>query len=115
MDFSGLIELRYSTDEWGPYSIDLDGGLPEGQSISDVTIKAYGSRVSPEDDTSALTDIADQIIENDSVITDGTKIQWKMQYPADETLKGAMATLIFEVTTSGGGRHPFYLFAVRIA
>ncbi len=115
MDFNVLIDLRYSTDEWGPFSIDLDRGLPEGESVSDVTIKAFSGRIFPTDSISGLTDIAAQIIETGSIINTGTQIQWKMQYPSDSTLKDTKATLIFEVTTTGGGEHPFYLYAVRIS
>ncbi len=114
MDFSAIIELRKNTNEWGPYSIDLSGGIPEGNTIAGVTIKAYTGKVLPAQALAGLTNIATEIIEDDSDSVSGSQVFWRMQYPADSALHGTKATLIFEITTSGGGTHSFYLYFVRI-
>ena len=114
MDFSANIELRYFTDEWGPYSVDLTGGLPDGDTIADVTIKVYSGRVTPAADLTDLTDLASQVIENGSIGFSDLSVWWTMQYPVDAALKSQKFTLIFEVTTSTGGKHPFYLYRVKV-
>lgn len=114
MDFSANIELRYFTDDWGPYSVDLTGGLPDGDTIADVAIKVYVGRVNPATDLTVLTDRANQVIENGSIGFSDLSVWWSMQYPVDATLKNQELTLIFEITTSTGGKHPFYLHSVKV-
>lgn len=115
MDFNADIELRYFTDQWGPYSIDLTGGLPDGVIIVGVDIKAYAGRVEPKADLTDLTDLAGEVIEAGSVNYSESSVWWRMQYPPEASLKGQKLTLIFEVTTSDGGRHPFYLYKVKVS
>lgn len=113
-DFDVSIELRYFTDNWGPYSIDIASAVPSGAAITDVTIKAYAKNVTARTDTSQLSEIQDQIVESGSVSFSGTQVFFSLQYPADETLKGKRCTLVFEITVTGGRQYPFYLSAVSI-
>ncbi len=79
-----------------------------------ATIKAYTGKVLPAQDLAGLTNIAADIIEDGSDSISGSQVFWRMQYPTDTALHGTKATLIFEITTSGGGTHSFYLYFVRI-
>lgn len=115
MDINGYIDLRDVTDEWGPYSVDLKGGLPPGQSIANATIRAYTGRVDRDADRTQLTDLATEVIEAGSISWTDLNIQWRMQAPPDTSLRGKKMSLVFEVTASGGGVHPFYFYAVNIA
>lgn len=115
MDINGYIDLRDVTDDWGPFSVDLEGGPPPGQSITDCVIRAYAGKVDKEDDRSQLTDVAAQVIEADSITISGFVVGWRMQGPTDTSLRGQKMTLVFEVTASGGGVHPFYFYCVNVA
>lgn len=115
MDYEADIELRYYTDNWGPFSIDLSGGLKGDAVIAGVNIMAYAGRIGTSDDLPTLVDVAEQVIETGSIGFADTSVWWRMQYPQDQSLKGAKLTLVFDVTTSDGGRYPFYLYRVRVA
>jgi len=119
MDFNRhkKIELRYYTDNWGPFSFDFSAALPSGAAISAQTVKAFLGVVLPGDVLADQEDISSDIIDEDfePYVEDETKILLKLRYPADDTgLKGEQATLIFEITTDSGAMYPFYFHGVYI-
>lgn len=119
-DFDTAIDIRYYADNWGPFSVELTDtsgvtGIPSNESISDVTVKMYEGKVKPDVDLTGLVDVSTAIIESDSVSWSGKDIYWEMKYPVDSTnYKGKKFTIVFEVTTSGGRKYPFYLYYVKI-
>lgn len=111
---SGTINIRYNTDNWGPYSFDFTNSVFSGDSVSDVTVKAYLGNVKPTDDLDDETDLTTELIDSDfppSVSDNVVSVYFK--YPGD-SYKGNKITLIFEITLTGTGVHPFYFQYVKI-
>lgn len=111
------IDLRYYSDDWGPFSFELSDALPSGDTLSAVTVKAYLGQVKPTATLSQETDMSSEIIDPDYTpqVSDDTKVLVKFKYPASvSTYKGKKATLIFEITTAAGAKHAFYFHSVRI-
>lgn len=113
VDFIGEIRLRPVTEDWGPYKIDVSGGLPAGETIQTATIRAYVGRIYPGIDRTALTDIADEIIESGSQITEEETVAWTMQLGPTSPYRNSFITLVFEILTTGNKQYPFYFHGVR--
>lgn len=120
---SEIIEIRYSTDLWGPYRFNFpicssatagDGAIPFGDTISAVTVKAYLGNVKPSSVLTDFTEITTSVIDPGYAPTFGNDyVVCKFQYPGD-TYKGEKVTLIFELTLSSGAKHPFYFQYLKI-
>ena len=112
VDFIYEIILRPVTDDWGPYQIDLTGGLPLEETIQTATIRAYEGRIYPGIDRTTLTDIADEIIEPGSQEVVENTVTWAMQLDAASQYRNTFITLVFEILTSGDRQFPFYFHGV---
>lgn len=110
------IDLRYFSDNWGPFNFDFTNLLPSGATISDCDVTAYLGAVTAKSDSSAFDDVTAEIIDSDHVpaVVDDTYVNVWFKYPSDLTLKGERATLVFEITTDSGAQHPFYFRSVNI-
>src|SRR4030042_37906 len=126
MDFEGSesIIVRYYTDEWGIYRFNFpacssetanDGAIPYNSTLATVSVFAYLGKVT---DTSVLADetiIADLIDPIFTPIISGNfYVNVKLQYPTAVSYKGKKATLIFQISLTGGGTYPFYFYPVII-
>ena len=109
------VEVMYYTDLWGVYSFDFSDALPTGDSISAVTVDAYIGNVKHKSNLSEFTDISSDLIDPAYTpqIIDSTKVYVKFQYPGS-TYANQKASLIFEITTDSGAKHPFYFKYVKI-
>jgi len=107
------IELRYGTDNWGPYEFDFTDLVPEGLSIDSVDVKAYVGIVKPSADLSDETEITSDIIDDDVVPSVSNNVV-SVYFCYSETYKGEKATLIFYVTSTTGAVYPFYFNSVVI-
>ena len=116
MDFDSHenIKIRYYSDNWGPFSFDLTDAIPSGSTLTSVSVKAYLGKVRPADDLSSETEITSSVIDADYTpqIIDSVKVSVKFKYSA--TYKDQKATIIFEVTTSTGAKHPIYFHSVDV-
>lgn len=112
VDFIGEIRLIPNTDDWGPYQVDLSGGLPPSETIQTATIRAYVGRIYPGVDRTTLTDIADDVIEAGSQIVVGETVSWSMQLDAASPYRNSFITLVFEILTTGDRQYPFYFHGV---
>jgi len=110
MDFpNDTIEIRYFSDEWGPFRFDFSDSLPDGTALSSCDVKCYTGKVKPGDDLT--TEITEDIIDTVTVHTDAVSVTF--QYPGD-TYKGTSNTLLFEVTLDSGAKHVFYFYKVKV-
>lgn len=118
------IDVGYYTDLWGPYTFDFpictsltanDGLIPYGDTIDSATVKAYLGSADRTTDLTGLTDITTSLIDPDYTPTVyGThSVQVKFQYPGS-TYNGMYATLVFEITTTAGGKREFFFQHVAI-
>lgn len=112
MDYNVKIEVRYATDAWGPFAINLEDGIPSDAVVTDCTIEAYVGKVLPSDDLLLLDNVALDLIEPGSISCSEQLVSWKMQYAA--ALKGYRYTLVFEVEINNTSIHPFYLYSVDV-
>ncbi|RLD57843.1 MAG: hypothetical protein DRI97_04420 [Bacteroidetes bacterium] len=123
-EFEGTIEVGYDTDLWGPYGFKFpinttetsnDGMIPYGDTIADVTVRAFAGKVTRKSSLSEEDEIADLIDPSftPEINVAKDKVAIKLQYPAI-TYKGQKATLIFELTLTSGAEKAFYFQYVRI-
>lgn|GEM_PF-3153131 len=107
------IEIREGADSWGPFELDFAFGLPGDQALASVEAKAYSSKANERTDLSTLVDITSLLVEETGSTIDGTKYAFTLQHPGDD-YRGTLATLVFMVTTTSGGKFPFFFYPVRI-
>ena len=116
-DFSNEdIEIRYSSDQWGPFNFDFTDLLTVStEIIASVTVRAFVGNVKPGSDLTAFTEITDDLIDADEVpvVVDDTTVDVVFEYPGSD-YANQKATLIFEITTDNGREHPFFFQYVRI-
>jgi hypothetical protein len=107
------IEIRYCTDGWGPFLFNFSGALPSSSVINSVVVKAYLDRVVPGDSLLEEIDITSDVIDSDYIpqISDNTKVSVKFEIGTRINIR---ATLIFEIVTASGAKHPFYFHYVKI-
>lgn len=115
-DFTlGSIDIRYSTDNFGPFTFEFENSIPSGDSIASVAVAAYSGNVKPKSTLSDFTEITDLLIDTDvapSVF--GSIVSVYFSYPGDD-YKGTKATLIFTLTFNNNtGVHPYYFRYVHI-
>ena len=110
------IDLRYFSDNWGPFNFDFTNLLPSGATVTACEVKAYLGAATAKSDLSTFDDISSEIIDPDHApaVAEDTHINMWFKYPADTTLKGERASLVFEITTDSGAQHPFYFQSVNI-
>jgi hypothetical protein len=116
MDFGdGSIEIRYRTDDWGPYDFDFANALPAGESIATASIQAYYGNMKTKSDISTFTSCA-TLIELGTLATGNhTHVQVRFQHPGtDPGDSGKKCTLRINVSTESGGKYPFLFYPVNI-
>lgn len=110
---AGSIEIREGTDSWGPYEVDFGLGLPSDQILASVELKGYAGKANKKTDLSGLTEITELLIESTGSTIDGTKFAFTLQHPGQD-YRGTSASLVFIITTSSGGKFPFFFYPVKI-
>ena len=126
MDFGthGNIEIRYNSDNWGPFKFSFSSALPSGASIATCGVKAFSGKIKPSSTYASptlyygLTDISTLLVDPDyspQVIGD-TDIYVKFKYPGGDYGKGTKYTLIFTMTlaTPVDAKHAFYFHSVKV-
>jgi hypothetical protein len=118
-DFNMSIDIRYNSDNWGPFNFDLSNAIPTGDSLISATVRSFVGPVKP---SSNLTDFIE--IPNDGsglidmtyppVVLSENIVQVHFRYPGD-TYKGNKVTLLFEYTTSAGAENVVYGRYVKIS
>lgn len=113
MDFQDYdpIEIREGTDRWGPFSFDLSGSIPAGDTINMLDIKAYAGSYKPQSAVEDQVEIS--LIEpgyTPNVINN--VVYFCLQYPGD-AYKGK-TTIVITVTTAAAGVYPFFFHGVKV-
>ena len=111
----GTIEIRLTTDNWGPFHFDFTNCIPTGDTIQTFTISAHEGEILPEYTLSDYADISNTLIEtNPASSTNGTIISAYFKWPG-LAYKGENITLVFQVTfTVKTGVHPFYFYRIHV-
>lgn len=113
MDFEqGTMEVRDTTNFWGPFCLDFTDGIPTGEDIQSVEIKAYSGKVTPKLDLADFVEVTNLVEAVGTIISENT-VSFRLQYPGAE-YKGTKMTLILTVILASGGRHPFYFYPVKV-
>lgn len=112
---TSIIEIRSTSNNWGPFNFDLTNRIPSGDSVTSFTVAAYVGTVEPTDTLTSFTEMSANLIEtNPAKSNSATTLQIYMKYPG-VAYKGENITLVFNVTfTNQGGVHPFYFHHVKI-
>lgn len=116
------IEIRYNSDDWGPYLFDFEDFLPSGHTLASAWVRAFQGKKKPTDTYASptgasglFTDVSSLLIDPDyspSVIGN-YEVAVKFKFPGD-SYKGEKFTLVFSITTDGGADHPFYFHSVKV-
>ena len=117
------IECSYYMDLWGPYlftfpiattAIANDGAIAFGDTINDVTVRAFQGNITRKSTLADETEIATLIDPDFAPDVLGTnQVRVKLQYPGI-AYKSQKATLVFEIDAAAGGKKDFYFQYVRI-
>jgi len=112
---TSVIEIRGTSDNWGPFNFDISNRMPSGDTVTSFTTKAYVGTVQPTDTLTSFTEISANLIEsNPAPSNTDTILSIYMKYPGN-TYKGESITLVFDVTfTNHSGVHPYYFHHVKI-
>ena len=109
------IEIRPTSDNWGPFNFDMSNRVPSGDSIASFTTAAYVGEVLPTATLSDYTEMSASLIEsNPAPSNTDTVLSIYMKFPSN-TYTGDSITLVFSVTfTTQTGIHPFHFYKVLI-
>ena len=109
------IEIRLTTDNWGPFVFDFTNRVPSGDSIASLTVSAHVGEILPEYTLAGFADISSTLVEtNPAPSISGNTISLYLKWPGN-SYKGENVTLVFQITfTTVSGIHPFYFYKVAI-
>ena len=117
------LKITYYSDYWGPFTFTFpiessaganDGMLPYGDSISSVNVRSFIGKLDASDDLDTETEVTDLVDPSFTPVTTDNTVTLRLQCPADTTLSGKKLTLIFEITTTNGGKNAFYFQYVKV-
>ena len=108
------IEVRDTTDNWGPFSFDFSDSLPDGDDMVSVVVTAYLGSVNESSTLADETEITSVLIDTDTSPTVSSNIVLVYFVFPGAAYKGDKATLVFQVTLDSGATHPFFFHYVRI-
>jgi len=108
------IEVRQASSDWGPFKFDFTDALPDGTTISSISMKSYLGRVIPEDVLADQTDTTSELIDAaKTVVSSSYVVSVYFDYPTTSTYIGAVKhTLVFNLTLDNGAIHSFYAYYV---
>lgn len=105
MDFvAGIINVRSTTDQWGPFAFDLAHALPAGDALTGASTVQSFMRDGGE--TTA------HLIEPGSVAVAGSTISLRLQYPGATRL--GLHELHFNAVLASGARHTLVFRVVLV-
>ena len=111
MDFNrDVITIRYYSDSWGPFVFDFTDALPDGETLSSVTVRSFLGRVKSSTDILSLPESTNNLV--DIAVIDGNSVGVKLQYPG--AAFAGNHSLVFEIQTSSGGKHAFFFYKVDV-
>lgn len=114
MEFeTGLIEVGHTASKWGPFAFDFEEGLPDGVTISSVTVKSYLGRVTKLDDLGDETETTSELI-NSSAVASNYVVNVFFDVPTTSAYMDASHTVVFELTLSTTGNHSTYFYRVKV-
>ena len=109
------IEIRPTTDNWGPFNFNMAPRIPSGDSIASFTTAAYVGEVLPTATLSDYTEMSASLVEsNPAPASTASILSVYLKHPGN-TYTGESITLVFHVTfTTKTGVHPFHFYRVLI-
>ena len=103
------IEIRYFTQDYGPYIFDFEDALPSSTTIASVTLKSYLGKIDPSDDLSGETETTSECVDAFKTAVNGDYgVAAYFDFPSTVAWQDQKHTLIFELTLSNAAKHPFY-------
>ena len=112
------IDVRYATENYGPYNFDFEDALPGGINLVNVNIRSFLGIITENSDLSAETESTTELVDSAlSVINGNHTVDLFLNYPSTAAYIGQNHTLVFEVTTSAAGNtatHAFYFHRVKV-
>jgi hypothetical protein len=109
------IRIHQATVDYGPFKFDFeDGALPDGTTISAISLKSYLGHVNPKDVLTDETDTTDELIDAvETVVSTDFIISAYFNYPTTSTyIGGVKHTLVFNLTLDNGAEHSYYAYYV---
>lgn len=114
MDFEKkTIEVRYFSTDFGPHVFDFEKGIPEGLTLSSVTVRSWLGQFEPDDDLTAALESTDDLIDAAKTAVSGDYgVAVYFNYPGASW--AGKHTLVFQITLSNDADHPYYFYCVLV-
>ena len=110
---TGSIDIRYNSNEYGPFGFDFTDALPSGITVSSAVVRSFSGTVKREDDLSDKTETTSSLIETASTTVSSPYVYVYFQFPTT-TYTNASHTLVFELTLSNSAVHSFIFRYVKV-
>jgi hypothetical protein len=107
------INIRYNSNEWGPFAFDLTDMLPVGTTVSSAVIRSFLGNVKKTDDLSDETETTSVLVETASTAVSSPYVYAYFQY-AGTTYINTKHTLVFEITLSNSAVTALYFQYINV-
>ena len=92
------IVVREYSDNWGPFTFDVSGMLPDDTALANCIVESWHSS----------TETTSKLIESDSVVTRDTSVSVRFQCPKDtdgNVIYKGSHVLLFKIELDNGAYH----------
>ena len=115
---SGKITIQADASDWGPFTFDFTGGIPEGRTIASAVVKTYLGRVKPADSDvlAAETETTSELINSNSMSSDYIVAVY-FDRPTTAAYINVKHSIVITFTldaSGGGGTHSAFFYAVEV-
>jgi hypothetical protein len=115
---SGQITIQASASDWGPFTFDLEDGVPSGRTVASAVVKTYLGRVKPEDSDilSTFTETTSELINTNSMSSNYVvAVYFDRPTTAAYINKKHTVVITFTLDTAGGGgTHTAFFYYVNV-
>jgi hypothetical protein len=115
---SGQITIQASASDWGPFTFDLEDGIPSGRTVASAVVKTYLGRVKPEDSDilSTFTETTSELINTNSMSSNYVVAVY-FDRPTTAAYINQKHTVVITFTldaAGGGGTHSAFYYYVNV-
>ena len=105
----GKITIQADAADWGPFTFDLEDGIPSGRTVASCVVKSYLGRVKPDDSDilDEKTETTSELIASNEMSSD-LVVSVKFNRPTTATYINVKHSIVFTFTldaAGGGGTH----------
>jgi len=114
----GKITIQADASAWGPFTFDLEGGIPSGRTVASAVVKSYLGRVKPDDSDilSTFTETTSELI-NANSMSSSYVVAVYFDRPTTAAYINAKHSIVITFTldaAGGGGTHSAFFYMVEV-